>query len=266
MTAMELALLASTPDASLVWSAVSRISELHMVYGAVSALARAPLLTGGPATAAQGSTLAGTRTAAVRLFVGRMSLVAALAAVDTYRDELSQTPEGRAFLAVHDLAMVALAGRDIHKLATSGIGRELVNRGRLALSAAGAGASSGLRESVESVQALVKTLERMLAEGKAIATPDGLRFSLPGGAEAFKQAFFAIRGEMTAARVLGGIRGAGLATQGAEKTLEALKLLAAESQEMALAYQAVARRRCRPTRPKSTSPPWNRCAPLPAVT
>ncbi|HZI07660.1 MAG TPA: hypothetical protein VEZ71_26825, partial [Archangium sp.] len=179
MTAMELALLASTPDSSLPWSAVSRISEMHMVYGAVSALTKAPLLTGGAATAVQGSTLAGARGSAVQLFVGRMSLVTALAGVDTYQDELSRTPEGRAFLAVHGLGMVALAGRDISKLATSGIGRELVNRGRLALSAAGGRASSGLRESVESVQALVKTLERMLAEGKAIATPDGLRFSLP---------------------------------------------------------------------------------------
>ncbi|WP_158501794.1 hypothetical protein [Vitiosangium sp. GDMCC 1.1324] len=242
MTAMELALLASTPDTLLLWSAVGRISEMHMVYGAVSALGRVPLLTGVPATAAQGSTLAGARGAAVRLFVGRMSLVTTLAVVDTYRDELSRTPEGRAFLAVHDLAMVALAGRDISKLATSGIGRELVHRGGLALSAAGARASSGLRESVESIQALVKTLERMLAEGKAVATPDGLRFSLPGGAEAFKQAFFAVRGEMAAARALGGIRGAGLAAEEAEKTLEALKLLAAESQEMGRAYNAVARR------------------------
>ncbi|HYO67755.1 MAG TPA: hypothetical protein VEU33_16900 [Archangium sp.] len=89
---------------------------------------------------------------------------------------------------------------------------------------------------------MAKTLERMLAEGKAVATTEGLRFPFPGGAEAFKQAFFAIRGEMAAARALGGIRGAGLAAQEAEKTLEALKLLAAESQEMALAYNAVARR------------------------
>ncbi|ATB42072.1 hypothetical protein CYFUS_007548 [Cystobacter fuscus] len=242
MTAMELALLASTPDTSLIWSAISRITEMQMLYGAVSALARAPLLTGVPAMAAQGGTLAAIRGAAVRLFVGRISLVATLAVVDTYRDELSQTPEGRDFLAVHDAAMLVLAGRDIYKLATSGIGRELAHRGRLALSAAGSRASSGLRESVESVQALVKTLERMLAEGKAVATPDGLRFPLPGGAEAFKQAFFAIRGEMAAARALGGIRGAGLAAEEAEKTLEALKLLAAESQEMALAYGAVARR------------------------
>ncbi|WP_152622397.1 hypothetical protein [Archangium violaceum] len=242
MTAMELALLASTPDTSLIWSAISRISEMQMLYGAVSALARAPLLSGVPATAARGGTVVVTRGAAARLFVGRISLVATLAVVDTYRDELSRTPEGRDFLAVHDLAMVALAGRDIYKLATSGIGRELVHRRRLASSAAGARASSGLRESVESVQALVKTLERMLAEGKAVATPDGLRFSLPGGAEAFKQAFFAIRGELAAARALGGIRGAGLAAEEAEKTLEALKLLAAESQELALAYGAVARR------------------------
>ncbi|WNG59448.1 hypothetical protein F0U59_35605 [Archangium gephyra] len=159
MTAMELALLASTPDTSLIWSAISRISEMQMLYGAVSALARAPLLSGVPATAARGGTVVATRGAAARLFVGRISLVAALAVVDTYRDELSRTPEGRDFLAVHDLAMVALAGRDIYKLATSGIGRELVHRSRLASSAAGARASSGLRESVESVQALVKTLE-----------------------------------------------------------------------------------------------------------
>ncbi|HEX5744599.1 MAG TPA: hypothetical protein VFZ09_00065 [Archangium sp.] len=242
MTAMELALLASTPDTALVGSAVSRISEMHLVYGAVSGLTRAPLLTGVPATAARGGTLAASRGAAVRLFVGRISLVAALAVVDTHRDELSRTPEGRDFLAVHDLAMVVLAGRDISKLATSGMGRELVHRGGLALSAAGARASSGLHESVESVQALVKTLERMLAEGRAVATTEGLRFSLPGGAEVFKQAFFAIRGEMAAARALGGIRGAGLAAEVAEKTLEALKQLAAESQEMGRAYSSVARR------------------------
>jgi hypothetical protein len=110
------------------------------------------------------------------------------------------------------------------------------------LSQSGARVSAGLRESVESIQALAKALERMLAEGKAVATPDGLRFSLPGGADALRQAFFAIRGELAATRALGGIRGAGLAAGEAQKTLEALKLLAAESQELALAYNAVARR------------------------
>jgi hypothetical protein len=241
MTAMELALLASTPDTTPLWSVVGRISEMHMVYGAVSALTRAPALVGG-AAAARGGTAASSREAVVGQFVGRMSWVATLAVVDTYRDELSGTPEGRAFLAVHDLAMVALAGRDMSRLATSGIGRELAHRGGLVLSASGARASAGLRESVESIQALVKTLERLLAEGKAVATPEGLRFSLPGGAEAFKQVFFAIRGEMAATRALGGMRRAGLTAQEAEKTLEALKLRAAEGQEMALAYQAVARR------------------------
>ncbi|PTL84589.1 hypothetical protein [Vitiosangium sp. GDMCC 1.1324] len=242
MTAMELALHSSLPDEALVWAAMGRIGEMHMFYQAVSALTRAPLLTGVPATAAEGGTVAAAQRTAVRQFFGRMAWVTTLAVVDTYRDELSRTTEGRAFLAVHDLAMVALAGRDIYKLATSGIWRELALRGGLVLSQSGARASAGLRESVESIQALAKTLERMLAEGKAVATPDGLRFSLSGGAEAFKQAFFAIRGEMAAARALGGIRGAGLAAQEAEKTLEALKLLAAESQEMALAYNAVARR------------------------
>ncbi|HYO57011.1 hypothetical protein [Archangium sp.] len=242
MTAMELALLASLPDTSLLWAALGRLGEMHMVHGAVSTLARAPLMPGVTATATQGGTAAVARQAAVREFIGRMSLVATLAVVDTWRDELSRTREGREFLAVHDLAMLALAGRDISRLATSGILRELVHRGGLLLSQSGARASAGLHESVELARALAKAIERMLAEGKAIATPEGLRFSLPGGAEAFKQAFFAVRGEMAAARALGGIRGAGLVAQEAEKTLDALKLLAAESQEMARAYSAVARR------------------------
>jgi hypothetical protein len=241
MTAMELALLASLPDTPLLWSAVGRMGEMHMVHGAVSALARAPLLTEAAATTAQGGTAA-ARQEAVRQFVGRMSLVTSLAAVDTWRDELSRTPEGRAFLAVHDLTMLGLAGRDLSKLASSGLWRELAYQGGRVLSQSGARASAGLRESVELTRALARTLERMLAEGKAVATPEGLRFSLPGGAEAFKQVFFAIRGEMAAARALGGLRGAGLATQQAEKTLQALKLLAAESPEMARAYNAVARR------------------------
>ncbi len=242
MTALELALLASAPDTSGVWAALGRIGELHMVHGAVSALARAPLLAGAASTALEGGTGVAARHAAVRQFLGRMSLVTSLAVVDTYRAELSGTPEGRAFLAVHDLALVALAGRDLSKLATSGILSELAHRGGRVLSQSGARASAGLRESVESLQALAKALERMLAEGKAVATPDGLRFSLPGGAEALKQAFFSIRGELAATRALGGIRGAGLAAEEAQKTLEALKLLAAESQELALAYNAVARR------------------------
>jgi hypothetical protein len=242
MTAMELALLASLPDTPLFWAALGRIGEAHMYHGAVSALARAPLLSGVPATAVEGGTGAAARRAAVGHLVGRVSLVTGLAVVDTYRDELSRTPEGRAFLAVHDVAMLALAARDISKLTTSGIWRELAHRGGLALSASGARASAGLRDSVESIQALARTLERMLSGGKAVATPEGLRFSLSGGAESFQRAFFAVRGEMAAARALGGIRGAGLAAGEAEKTLEALKLLAAESRELALAYNAVARR------------------------
>ncbi|WPB80600.1 hypothetical protein KYC5002_15835 [Archangium violaceum] len=242
MTAMELALHASLPDEALIWEAVSRIIEMHMFYHAVSALTKAPLLPGVPATAAEGGTVAAAHRTAVRQFVVQMALLTTMAVVDSYRAELSRTVAGRYFLAVHDLALLALAARDISKLIDSGIWRELAYRGGLLLSQSGARVSGGLRESVESIQALAKTLERMLAEGKAFATPDGLRFSVSGGAEAFKQAFFAIRGEMAAARALGGIRSAGLAAEEAEKTLEALKLLAAESQEMALAYGAVARR------------------------
>ena len=242
VTAMELALMASVPDTTPVWAAVGRISELHMVYGAVSAWARTPLMAGGAGITVSGGTVVMAPQAAVLPLVGRLSLVAGLAGVDIYRDELSRTPEGRAFLAVQEVALLAMAGRDISKLATSGIWRELVQAGGRVLNQSGARASTGLRDSVEMARALARTLERMLTEEKAVATPEGLRFLLPGGAEAFKQAYFAIRGEMAAARALGLIRGAGLEAQAAEKTLDALKSLAAESQEMARAYSAVARR------------------------
>ena len=195
MTAMELALHASLPDTALFWATVGRVVEMHTFYHAVSALTKAPLLPGVPATAAEGGTVAAAQRTAVRQFSGRMALVTTLGVVDSCRSELSRTVAGRTFLAVHDLALLALAARDMSKLIDSGLWRELAYRGGLVLSQSGARASAGLRESVESLQALSKTLERMLAEGKAVATPDGLRFSLSGGAEAFKQAFFAIRGE-----------------------------------------------------------------------
>ncbi len=242
MTAMELALHASVPDTSLLWSAAGRISELHLLYSGVSALARAPVLAGAAAATAEGGAAVVARQAALRAFLGRTGLVASMAAVDTYRDELSRTQAGRGFLAVHDFAMLALASRDVYRLATSGILSEWGHRGGLVLSRLGARASAGLREPVESAQALAKAVGRMLAEGKASITPEGLTFSAPGGAEALQQAYFSVRGEMAAQRALGGIRAAGQATQEAERILNALKSLAEESQELARAYSAVARR------------------------
>ncbi len=242
MTAMELALHTSVPDTALIWSAAGRISELHLLYSGVSALARAPVLAGAAAATAEGGVAVVARQAAVRAFFGRTALVATLAAVDTYREELSRTPAGREFLAVHDFAMLALASRDVYKLATSGLLSEWGHRGGLVLSQLGARASAGLREPVESAQALAKAVSRMLAEGKATITPEGLTFSTPGGAEALQQAYFSVRGEMAAQRTLGGIRAAGQATQEAERSLNALKSLAEESQELARAYSAVARR------------------------
>jgi hypothetical protein len=174
--------------------------------------------------------------------MGRTGLVAGMAVVDTYRGELSRTQAGRDFLAVHNMALLALGARDITRLATSGILSEWGHRGGLALSQLSARAAAGLREPVESAQALAKAAGRMLAEGKATLTPEGMTFSTPDGAEALQHAYFAIRGEMAAQRALGGLRAAGQATQEAERSLNALKSLAEESAEMARAYSAVARR------------------------
>jgi len=242
VTAMELAMRASVPDTALVWAAVGRISEMHLLYSGVSALARAPLSAGVAAAATEGGGAVAARQAAVRTMVGRTALVTTMAVVDTYRDELSRTQAGRNFLAVHDFAMLALAARDVHKLVASGLLREWGHRAGILLSQLGGRASVGLRESVESARALARTIERMLAEGKAVATPEGLRFPTPGGAEAFKQIFFAVRAEMAAERAIGGIHAAGLEVQQAERVLGALKRLAEESPDLARAYGAVARR------------------------
>jgi hypothetical protein len=235
MTAMELALLASIPDTSLIWAAAGRIGEMHIFYGGVSALTKAPALAGGAAAAA-------AQRAAVRTFLGRTALVAGMAAVDTYRDELSRTQEGRQFLAVHDLAMLGLATRDVYKLATSGILGEWGRRGAQVLGRLGQQAAAGLREPVESAQALARAVDRMLAEGKATVTPEGLSFSAPGGAETLRHVYFSVRAELAAQRAMAGLRTAGLGAQVAERALGTLKGLAEESQALARASVAVARR------------------------
>ena len=242
MTAAELAMRASVTDTALVWAAVGRISELHILYSGVSGLARAPLATAASAAAAEGGGALAARQVAVRAFIGRTALVASMAVVDSYRDELSRTQAGRNFLAVHDFAMLALAARDIHGLATSGLLREWGQRAGTLLSEMGGRTSAGVRESVESARALAKTVERMLSEGKAVATPEGLRFPAPGGVEAFRQTYFAMRAELAAERAIGGIRAAGLEAQQAEQALGTLKRLVEESPDLASAYNAVSRR------------------------
>ncbi len=250
MTAMELMLTASIADPSLIWSAVGRIGEMHMIYGGVSGLARglaaAPLTAEGALARAEGAVaaegVAAARQAAVRQFIGRALLVSTMAAVDTYRDELSKTEEGRAFLAVYDVAMVALAARDIYRLASSGMLRELVVRGEALLRRLGSGASASLREAIDSAKALQLTIDRLLAEKKISITPEGVVWNVAEGEGAFKQIFFSVRAELAAGRTVSGLRAAGLSTATAERTLEALKELAKESEEAARAYNAVARR------------------------
>jgi hypothetical protein len=240
VTALELALRASDLESGLIWAAVGRLSEMYVVYGGVSGLARAPLA--GAGAAVEGTTAAAARQAAVKALAGRVGLVAMLATVDSYREELSRTEAGRNFLAVHDLALLGLAVRDVGKLVTSGVLRELARQGAVVLSQAGSKASAGLRESVEAVQALARAVDKVLAEGKAVATGEGLVFSTPEGARALQHAWFSVRGEMAAERALAGLRKAGVVTPEVERTLNALKSLGEQSEAWAQAWSAVARR------------------------
>ncbi|HSP80360.1 MAG TPA: hypothetical protein VLQ93_17645, partial [Myxococcaceae bacterium] len=226
MTALELALRASEADSGLLWAAVGRIGEMHLLYGGV----RAPL------------GVAAARQAAVRHFAGRVALVGVLATVDSHREELSRTEAGRNFLAVHDVALLALAARDVSRLAASGLFQEWARRGAAVLAQVGEKASAGLRESVEGAYALARAAEKVLAEGKAVATGEGLSFTSPEGAGALRHAWFAVRGEMAAERALGSLRRAGVAASEAERTLSALKSLGERSEAWARAWTAVARR------------------------
>ncbi|KFA88989.1 hypothetical protein [Archangium violaceum] len=239
MTALELALRASEADSGLVWAAVGRLGELHLLYGGVSALARAPL---GAGAAVEGRAAEAARRAAVRSFSGRVALVGVLALVDSHREELERTQAGRNFLAVHDVALLGLAARDVSRLATSGLPREWARQGGLVLGLMGEKASAGLRESVESARALARAVEKVLAEGKVVATGEGLTFNTPEGAGALRHAWFSVRGDMAAERALGSLQRAGVATPEVERTLSALRSLGERSEAWARAWSAVARR------------------------
>lgn len=256
MTAMELAMIASVTDTSAIWEAIGRISTLWAIYGGVSGLTRAiaaPVVAetaleqaeaGAAAEAAGAETAAAAaaRQAAIREFIGRTLLATSMVAVDVYRDDLSKTEVGRDFLAVYDIAMVALAAHDIYKLASSGILRELGRRGSLLLQQLGGKASSGLREAIETAQDVQTTIDRLLAEKKIAITPDGATFNVPNGNETFKQVFFAVRAERAAERTVSGLRGAGLTTETSERVLASLQKSAEKGEEFAKAYNAVARR------------------------
>ena len=177
MTAAELGMRASVPDTALIWAAVGRISEMHILYSGVSGLARAPLATAASAATAEGGGALAARQVAVRALVCRTALVASMAVVDTYRDELSRTQAGRNFLAVHDFAMLALAARDIHSLATSGLLREWGQRAGTLLSEMGGRTSAGLRESVESARALAKDSRADARRGQGRRHPGGAEVS-----------------------------------------------------------------------------------------
>jgi hypothetical protein len=239
MTALELGLLAPTGGSELLWSAVGRLSELYMLYGGVAALGQAPLVG---AAAVEGSAAAAARRAAVKTFAGRVALVAVMATVDTYREELSRTEAGRDFLLVHDLVLLGLAARDVSKLLTSGVLQEWARRAAAALSRLGDKASAGLRESLESAQALGRAVERVLAESKVAATQQGLTFSTPEGTRALRHAWLSIRGELAAQRALAGLQKAGVATPEVERTLNALRSLGEQSEDWARAWSAAARR------------------------
>ena len=255
MTAMELAMIASVPDTAAIWEAIGRISTMYMFYGGVAGLTKAlaaPVLAetalaeveGGAAADVAGAeaTAVAARQAAIRQFIGRMLLASSMAVVDTYRDDLSKTEEGRAFLAVYDIAMVALAAHDIYKLASSGMLRELGRRGALLLQQMGAKVSPAIREAIETAQDVQTTIDRLLAEKKIAITPDGVTYNVPNGNETFKQVFFSVRAERAVERAVGGLRGAGLPTTTSEAAFASLQRLAEKSEDLARAFNSVARR------------------------
>ncbi|MBU2950203.1 DUF4157 domain-containing protein [Tamlana agarivorans] len=251
VSAMELALIASVDNMDLLFEGIMRIGELWALRGAGVGIGRAlgPAFTRGlaagglraalTAAATEAGTEAGRQ--AVKRFLIEILIIGSTAVVNSNRDELKKTPQGRAFVAVFDVAMLALAARDIYRIARSGVLTEVVNKGRLAIASLTGRAKTRLINSLDDLAAAEIAAKRALERGWVAETAGGPGLSLiPGKEEALSNVFYSVRADLASSRVLTGLSGSAKTT--AQSLFTRLKNLASGNSEMTRAYSAIARK------------------------
>jgi hypothetical protein len=186
-----------------------------------------------------------TATQAVKTFAWEAFVLGSMQIVDAYREELAQTEAGRTFLAIYDVAMIALMARDLYKVLSSGVLLKLAAAGSKALSALKESTRLALDRTMAEVEALNLAWQRLGQEEGALVTAEaegGAAIRVPKSPERFQQLWMAARAETYAARAVGRLRAAGEATTDAESLFKRLQEISGESAEMARAQRQLAER------------------------
>jgi hypothetical protein len=225
VTTLEAIGLLNPPSGEIVQRALSATVHGYMWIMAGSGLLRAfgPALAEGlieeGGLRAFGSAMLETAgTTAGRDAIVNAALIAGMETVDKNRDALSETPEGRAFLEIYDVAMAVWMAHDLQRLITSGLVPRLVAAADRVIALPGA-----IRESVMGVraeaEAMIRAIKRfptpqeaaaaVLIDGPAAAA-DAVSAKSPG----FLAMLRVTRGEVAAERLTESIAGTSLAPTG----------------------------------------------------
>lgn len=255
VTALELALICRSKELEkdLLWGGIMKVAELWALRGAGMGLGRAfgPALMRGLAGGGlrmamrEAALVAGTQAgkAALKTFFAEILIIGSNAAVAAYRDELQQTEAGRLFVAAFDVAMLALAAKDIYKLANSGVIGQVVARGRAALANISQTARLKLQQVFDDLAALETAAQQSLQKGmvEEVAVAGGGRMAIKAGQqENFNQLFYSARAKIVSERVVAAL--SGTAKQAAKNIFARLENIAKGNPEFAKAYAAIARK------------------------
>ncbi len=256
VSAFELAMIGPVTDPwrEIFLPGVMKIVNLWMIYagarGFIGGMGAASMMTRGLA----GADLAAAETAAqqlmsqtIRRFLFDVLVLGGSTAVNEYREELQKTALGRAFVTLCDIALLGLTARDVYRLFSSGVLTRLITSAAKAIEEMGAAAPQRLLEMYDSWRAFATAMEKTVKDGlvKVAKTTTGHSFTVPTNEPGFLAMFRSTRAELAGARVMGGLQAAGRPTKVAEEVFGRLKTLAAETEEFAQAYSAVARRAAR---------------------
>lgn len=254
VTALEASAIVESPIKNMLIQQFVDLFSAYMLYRAGAGLTRAMgpaffrglaaggLRAGGRAVIAEATTEAGRRL--VKRAVVDTLLIVTTQQVERHREELQRTPEGRAFLALWEVASAALLARDLYRLLSSGVIQRLATR---AWSAAATATAAGVERVAENLEALRRAWNRGLQTGLVVETvgPTGVRTLRPTSDESFSSLFFRAQAEVASERLVAKLGRAGVGSAAATQRVEFLAKLAQAGDEFAVAYRDIARRAAR---------------------
>ncbi len=252
VTAFEAGCIASVSDWAAVFETLSTVTIAYAAAFSGASLLRSfgPTVgtgiaaggwRGGLAAAAEHAGTQGGRTA-LRRFAGEAILLSSLVAVDHYREDLQKTEEGRAFLALYNVALTMLVARDLSRLVNSGMVAELALRGRAALASLPRAAANRLRQTVQNFEALQLASRLRRQAQTAAVTAGGPATSATVGDAGFLTYYRQAQAQVAAEHLTTALGRSGAATTTADRVMGTLQRLRADSTELAHAQRDIARK------------------------